>query len=289
MMRHYLIFHGLFLFLFSFSFVAWADMPEKLVLGSIPNESPENLKKHYAPLLAYLEKTLNLPVELSTPSDYDGVVVGMKAKNIDVAYYGPKSYVKAAEEAGAVAFARILNADGAEGYHSLIITLKSSGLTTLADLKGKTWLYADPDSTSGTLVPRAYFYLDARIDPDTYFSKTGYSGGPEKSILALKNKEVDAIAASGIVLHRGGGEAWTMDDFNVIWQSELIPNSLFAYRNDLPEALKQALTEAFLNFRDPEGLSSLKITGLVPAKDEDYDFIRKLYEYEKRMDARRQK
>jgi phosphonate transport system substrate-binding protein len=132
-----------------------------------------------------------------------------------------------------------------------------------------------------------YFYLEARIDPQTYFSSMGYSGSHHKSILALKNKEVDAVAVSDDILKRGEDlkmQSIQVEDFHVMWKSELIPNSMFAYRADLSDKLKQALKAAMLSFRDN---STFGYNGLVAAKDEDYNFIRKMYDYEKRMAARR--
>ncbi|ALG68654.1 phosphate/phosphite/phosphonate ABC transporter substrate-binding protein [Beggiatoa leptomitoformis] len=263
-------------------------LPDKLVFGTIPNESPDILKARYARFIAYLGQQLHIPVELRVPADYNGVIAEMKAKKIDFAYYGPKSYIEASEQTNAQAFVRLLSVDGSEGYHSLIITLKNKGLNTLADLKGKRWLYPDPESTSGTLVPNMYFYLEARIDPASYFSSINYSGSHEKSVLALKAQEADVVPVSENVFRRGDGQSWSMEEFTIIWRSELIPNALFAYRADLPAHLKTALKEAILNFRDKEGLAQLKIAGFVPAEDADYTFIRKMNDYEKRLLARRQ-
>lgn len=260
-------------------------LPKKLVFGFVPDETESALKKRYGGVIAYLEKQLNLTIELRFPTTFNGVIDGMKDKQIDLARFGPKSYVEATDKSGAVAFARILSNNGSEGYHSIIVTLKSSGLNTLDDLKGKRWLYTDPDSTSGTLIPKMYFYVEARIDPEKYFSSVGYSGSHQKSIIALQNKEVDAVAVSDDLLRRGKDNAWSInvDDFKIVWQSELIPNSLFAYRDDLPENVKQAVKEAVLNFHDED----VAYKGFVPAKDEDYNFIRKMYDYEKRLSARR--
>ncbi|EIJ44277.1 phosphate/phosphite/phosphonate ABC transporter, periplasmic binding protein [Beggiatoa alba B18LD] len=264
------------------------ETPKKLVLGLIPNESPEILKERYTRFIQHIEQTLNIPVELQTPASYGNVIAEMQAKKIDFAYYGPKSYIEAAEQANARAFVRLLSVDGSEGYHSFIVTLKESGLKQLSDLKEKRWLYPDPESTSGTLVPNMFFYLEARIDPNTYFSQVGYSGSHEKSLLALNAKTADVVSVSENVLRRGEGQSWSMDDFQIIWQSELIPNSVFAYRDDLPTATKIALKNAVLNFRDKEGLAQLKVAGFVPAEDADYNFIRKMNDYEKRLLARRQ-
>jgi len=269
--------------------LAESVVPQKLVLGFIPDESESALRKRYESLIAHVEKQLNVTIELHFTKEYGGVIAEMKDKKLDIAYLGPKSYVEASEQAGAVAFARILSKDGSEGYHSVIVTLKDSGLKQFADLKGKRWLYTDLNSTSGTLIPNMYFYLEARIDPAQYFSHVDYSGSHQNSIAALKNRTADAVAVSDNLLRRGKDNDWSVSDaaaeeFTVVWRSELIPNSLFAYRQDLSEELKRAIETAFLSFRDKEGLEHNQ---LVPAKDQDYSFIRKMLDYQKRLAARK--
>lgn len=262
------------------------ESPEKLVIGFIPNESEGSLKQHYNSLIKHIEQQLKIPVELKIPANYDVVIDEMKQKKIDIAYFGPKSYVEASEKAGAMAFARILSANGSEGYHSVIVTLKKSGLNTFADLKGKRWMYSDPQSTSGMLIPSMYFYLEARIEPEKYFSSVGFSGSHQKSIIALQNNEADAVAISENLLLRGESN-WSINlaDFTVVWRSELIPNAVLTYRPDLPEHLKKAVADAVLSFHDDSWGTE---KGFVSAKDEDYNFIRKLQQYEKRLAARRQ-
>jgi len=266
--------------------LAESVVPQKLVLGFIPDESESALRKRYGSLIAHVEKQLNVTIELHFAKERARVITEMKDKKLDIAFHGPKSYVEASEQAGAVAFARILSKNGSEGYHSVIVTLKDSGLKQFADLKGKRWLYTDPDSTSGTLIPNMFFYLEARIDPAQYFSHIDYSGSHQNSIAALKNRTADAVAVSDDLLRRGKDNDWSADaeEFTVVWRSELIPNSLFAYRQDLSEELKRAIETAFLSFRDKEGLEHNQ---LVPAKDQDYSFIRKMLDYQKRLAARR--
>ncbi|TIT81993.1 MAG: phosphonate ABC transporter substrate-binding protein, partial [Mesorhizobium sp.] len=43
--------------------------------------------------------------------------------------------------------------DGSTGYYSIGLALKTSGITDIKSAKGKKLGYADPDSTSGYLIP----------------------------------------------------------------------------------------------------------------------------------------
>ncbi len=205
---------------------------------------------------------------MQTATDYAGVITAMQFKHVDVAYFGPKSYVEAADRAGAEALVMEVAEDGTKGYKGVIITKKGSPITTMEQAKGKVWAFTDPNSTSGTLVPTVYFVKTMKIDPEKYFSKVIYSGSHESSILAVKGGKIDIASTNDLDLARGNGKQWETDkDFQIFWTSELIPGSPMACRKDLPDSLKKALKEAFLSYNDKEGLKKLKLQGYAAADD----------------------
>lgn len=175
---------------------------------------------------------------------------------------------------------------GVPGYRGIIITKKDSGLNTLESIKGKTWAFTSSQSTSGTLVPTVMFSKSG-INPQEYFSKVLYSGGHEASILSIKAGKIDAASTNDLDFSRGLGKAWTADDFNIIWTSDLIPGSPMAVRGDLPESLKKALKEAFISYNDKDGLNKLKIKGYIEASDSMYDPVRDLIEIKKQLEAKK--
>jgi phosphonate transport system substrate-binding protein len=263
-----------------------ADWPKKLVFGIIPTDSSSNVTERSKNLVQYLEKQLNVPIEVKVATDYAGVITGMQFKHVDFAYFGPKSYVEAAKRANAEAIVIEVSPDGTAGYHGLIITRKGSGLNDMAALKGRTWAFTDPNSTSGTLVPSVFFYKDMKVNPEDYFSRVIYSGSHAASIIAVKAGKVDGASTNDIDLDRGDGKEWNAkQDFEIIWKSKLIPGSPMAARKDLPASLKKALKSAFLAYKDPVGLDMLKIKGYADTTDAVYDPIRDLIEVKAKLKA----
>lgn len=259
--------------------------PEKINFGVIPVAGSTSMKENFSALTEHLAKKLGIKVELQLAGDYTGVITGMQHKHIDVAYFGPKSYVEAQKRANAEALVVEVDAEsGLPGYKGIIITKKDSGLNTLDSIKGKTWAFTSSQSTSGTLVPMVMFSKSG-IDPQQYFSKVLYSGGHEASILSIKAGKVDAASTNTLDYNRGLGKAWNENDFNIIWTSDLIPGSPMAARGDLPVSLKMALKEAFLSYRDKDGLEKLKIKGYVEANDSMYNPVRDLIEVKKQLEA----
>lgn len=259
------------------------DWPKEVTFGVIPVAGTTSVKDTFGSLATYLENTLGVKVKLQSSGDYAGIIAAMQHKHVDIAYFGPKSYVEAALRAGAEAVATEVDAEsGQPGYYGMIITQKDSGLKTLEDIKNKKWAFTDSNSTSGTLVPSVMFSKKG-IDPQNYFSKVLYSGGHEASILSVKGGKVDAASTNNLDFNRGLGKHWEESDFNVIWKSELIPGSPMTVRKDLPLSFKMAVKGAFLSLKDKAILDQMKIAGYVPGDDAFYDPIRDLIELKKSL------
>ncbi len=259
------------------------EWPKEVNFGVIPVAGTTSVKDTFGALANYLEKTLGVKVNLQSAGDYAGVITAMQHKHVDIAYFGPKSYVEAAKRAGAEAVATEVDAEsGLPGYNGIIITKKGSGLKTLEDIKGKTWAFTDSNSTSGTLVPTVMFSKKG-IDPQKYFSKVLYSGGHEASILAVKAGKVEAASTNNLDFNRGLGKHWETNDFNVLWTSDLIPGSPMTVRKDLPTSFKMAVKGAFLSLKDEKILGQMKIAGYVPGDDSFYNPVRELIELKKSL------
>ncbi|CAD7289326.1 phosphonate ABC transporter substrate-binding protein [Campylobacter suis] len=262
---------------------AQADWPKELKFSVIPTAGTSSLETRWSGVIKYLENALGLKITMQSSNDYTGIITSMAHKHTDIAYFGPESYVEAAKRANAQALVAELQ-KGADkpGYTGIIISKKDSGLKTIESLKGKTWAFTDPKSTSGTLVPSVMF-ARAGIDPDEYFSKVIYSGSHEASILSVKAGRVDAASTNDLDFEKGEGKAWSKDDFNFIWKSDLIVGAPIAARADLPEDLKAKIKQLLLDFKDTNELDKLNYSGFVDIKDSDYDSIRELIELRKKL------
>lgn len=259
--------------------------PDKIRVGLIPTEGGADIVKRFAPLLSHLEDTLGITVEGVSASDYAGLITAMSHKHLEFAYFGPKSYVEAADKAGAEALALELNKEGEAGYYGVMIVRKDSGIDSMEACKGKVFAFTDPNSTSGCLVPNILFSRDMEVKPESYFKEVKFSGSHGASILSVKNGAIDVAATNNIDLDRmcEKGQA-SMDDFRVLWQSELIPGAPMAARKDLPKSLKAAFTGALMQFNaNTKGLEKLQNGGYAPADDTTYDVVRYLKRLKKQL------
>ncbi|TWH45546.1 phosphonate transport system substrate-binding protein [Sporomusa sp. KB1] len=249
-----------------------------LRVGAIPAEDAQKTREAYKALTDYLAKKTGLPVELFVATDYSGVIEAMRGGKLDIAYFGPFSYVLAADKANAEAYAVEKRKGSGTSYKSLVITSPNSGIEKLADIKGRTYAFVDPASTSGNLIPRS-IYKKNDIDPDKDFKSVVYAGGHDAAALAVKNHKVDAASMDDITYSNMKEKNLISDqDIKIIYQSDPIPGSVWAWRKDLPETVKETIKQAFLEVakEDPAALSAYggKVEDYAPAKDADYNVIR---------------
>lgn len=244
-----------------------------LNLGLVPAEDPRLIITEAQPLVDKLQAALKMEVKPFVATDYNGVIEAMRAKKLDVAFFGPFSYVLAVQVADAEAFAIAPLGKAGASYKSVIIARNDRGIRTLADLKGRTFAFVDPSSTSGHLFPKAGL-LKAGYDPDAFFSRVIFSGGHDASAIAVQNGKVDAAAiADGLLdvaIERG---VVKRDEVSIIWTSEAIPGAPFALRRDLSPELKKRIIAAFGELKDiPWGKQT--ITRFDPVTDSAYDVVR---------------
>jgi phosphonate transport system substrate-binding protein len=182
-----------------------------------------------------VEKNSGMKVQGFVATDYNGVIEAMRAKHVDIAYLGPFSYVLATTVTPVEAFAIAETAKaGRTYYHSKIIALKSSGIKTLADLKGKNFAFVDPASTSGYAFPLAGL-LKAGIEPKRDFKTVLFTGAHDANALAVANGKVDAATIADRILDAAIAKGHIKaDQIQVVWRSPPIPESPMVWRKDLP-------------------------------------------------------
>src|SRR5690606_24613921 len=113
---------------------------DALVFASIPTEESTSLQQSYAPVIAMLERETGTTIEFQNATDYAAVIEGMRAGQIDIAVFGPFSYVLAKrQDPGITPVAAVVDGPGDQpGYRSYAITTPGSGITDLAGFAGRT-------------------------------------------------------------------------------------------------------------------------------------------------------
>ncbi len=268
--------------------------PKELTFALLSTENAAEVGRRWGPIVAQLEKDLGVRVKYTTATDYRGTIEALKFGKAQLGHLGPKAYVEAATNnyANVEPIVQLQLANGSLGYRSCLIVHADSDVFSPEDMGGKTFAFNDPNSTSGYLVPSAFFMMEMGIDPQKHFTKVVFSGSHEASILAVANKKVE-IASTNLPdlqqltrenkVPRGG--------LRVIWVSKLIPNDPVVIRKDMPASLRAAASESLttMKARHPGVFKDIGawLGGFVPADDAKYQVIRELNETAKRLKAQK--
>ena len=263
---------------------AHAQQLREIQMGIIATESSANLKTAWQPLLDDLQKTTGYKVNAFFAPDYAGVIEGMRFNKVQVAWMGNKSAMEAVDRAQGEVFAKVTQADGAQGYWSLMIVHKDSPLKTLDDvLKNRQNLtlgMGDTNSTSGTLVPGFYAWGQNKVDPTRDF-KRSMRANHETNILAVANKQIDvATVASDGVDRMKIKQADKAAELREVWRSPLIASDPMVWRKDLDADAKKKLREFFLTYgkdaREKDIMKNLTWAGFVASDNHQLTPIRQL-------------
>jgi len=270
----------------------WRDEVPVFRIGLLGGENEADRLREHACQEAYLEERLGVDVQLFPASDYAGVMQGLLAGQLEFAGLGAAGYagIYLQDPDAVEPLYTTMQIDGSLGYYAVMYTLADSGITSLEEMEGHSLAWADPNSTSGYLVPLAEL-REMGIEPEAYFSETGFGGGHEQAVVAVLNNQYDA----GITWTSGVGDInqgysrgnlrsmvdnglLDMNDIQIIWQSNLITNGPRVIRADLPQDLKDLVMGAMmqLQVQDRECFNAVndgEAMGYWPISEEFYEPI----------------
>lgn len=248
--------------------------PSRLRVALLPDENAATLIQNAQPLKTYLEQRLKKDIEIVVTTDYSSMIEAMRFGRIEVAYFGPFSYVLAKSKAPGIEPFAVGVERGAPTYQSVLIANASGPVKKLEDVRGKTFAYGDQASTSSHLAPRAHLLRKAGLDGDTDY-RVVHLGAHDAVARAVQAGQAPAGALSkpifDALVQRG-----TIDASKVI-QLDLsapIPNYPIVMQGNLAPTLKTAIRSAFLDLRDKEVLKSFRVEAFVATDDKAYDVLR---------------
>ena len=267
---------------------ATAQGIEELNFGIISTESQANQKPIWEPFIAAMSEQLGMPVNAFYATQYAGVIEAMRFGQVQLAWYGGKSYIEAAKRAEAEAFAQTVADDGSKGYYAhLIMNKDHPDLAKAKEMGGDNYVienaanlqfaFNDPNSTSGYLVPSYYVFAQNGVNPKEAFKRLIFAGNHEATALAIANNQVDVATNNNESLSRlEKTNPAARGNIETIWTSTLIPSDPIAWRKDLPEETKAKIKDFFYNYQDTTVLGPLEWSGFDPATDAMWNPIREL-------------
>lgn len=215
-----------------------------------PYDTGPALEKAYSSLATDIGQKLGCKVQLIISNSYVAEIEAMRGGQLEMGEFGPLGYVLAHRIAGAQPVAAFGDKNGKpDTYTAGIWVKKSSPITSLKQLAGKTVALSSTTSTSGGLYP-----ISALVNGGFKCTVTScqgvkivFSGGHPASLLALTHGTVDAAEvnsqqqASATAAHQ-----FKAADYRQIWKSTPIINDPITVSGQLPAAFQQKIKAALL-------------------------------------------
>lgn len=227
----------------------------QLMFSVLSAENKSSAEADWQPFLDDMGKAIGMPVKAFYGGNYTALIEAMRFKQTDVGWFTNQSGLEAVRRAGGEVFARSVNPSGVDGYESVIIVRKGSGLTldkVLACDRTLNFGMGDAKSTSGTLAPMAYLFGPKRIDPQTCF-KTVRSANHEINLYAVAKGTLDASTNNTASIDRlsliGTDVAKsTLKSIEIVWRSPRIPEDPMVWRKDLDPTLKKKIGDFLFSY-----------------------------------------
>ena len=254
--------------------------PEKLNMVFVPaSEKGDN--QDYESLIEIIERLADIQIKPIRVTDYNAAVESMRAGRAHIAWYGGKTYIQAAEMAGAEAFAAgVRKGDDTAGYYAYFVVPVDSPLKTLEDVRGQILGLNSIGSTSGDLIPQVELMkigLSTKNEND--FAKVFYAGSHDACLLAAINKHVDVCGMSSRNFDaRLADGTFKLEQVRIIHRSSLVPPPPLAYSKKLSVGLRDRIKKATLEAHKHGKIGGYggEMSHYIEVTDADYDLLREM-------------
>ncbi len=267
-----------FLVLITFiNFSANADK-KKFNMVFVP-ASEKGDENDYKSLINIVNDITGFEIKFIKVTDYNAAVEAMRADRAHIAWYGGKTYIKAAELANAEAFAAgVRPGEKDAGYYTYFVVKKDSDIKKFADIKGKVLSLNSIGSTSGDLIPQVELAkIDLKITNKKDFKNVFYAGSHDACLLAVLNNQADVCGMSSRNFEaRLADNTFKKSDVRIIHKSNKVPPPPLAYSKKISledrNKIKSAVLKAH-NYGEIGGYGG-KMSRYISVSDTDYDVLR---------------
>jgi phosphonate transport system substrate-binding protein len=256
---------------------ALAQAPARLVFTAIPDQDETRLVERFRRVVAYLERTLGVPVHYTPVKSYAAAVTAFANNQVQLAWFGGLTSSQA-RRAVPGSEAIVQGAEDA-AFFSYFIANVATGLTRSEDfpagIAGRSFTFGSRASTSGRVMPEHFIRQHFGRAPDQVFSRVGFSGDHSRTIQVVQSGAFEVGALDFTVfdlesrLERVDGTK-----VRVIWQTPRFPNYNWTIRGDVDQrfgaGFKDRVRGALLAIDDRAILEIFPRSRFILASNADY-------------------
>jgi phosphonate transport system substrate-binding protein len=247
-----------------------------LVLGVFPRFSASETTTRYTPVAEYLQDRLGRKIILVTSKDFQSFWRGIEEQRYDIVQYNQYHYIRSAKTYQVIAHNKEFGKNTMAGA---LYVRKDSGITSLAQLRGRTVLFGGgEDAMIGYIVP-VYMMLQAGLKKDEFTSQ--FAVTPINSVIGVHRKQADAAGSADNALGQPViRNAINTDELTALAVSEQLLQLPWAVKRTMPARLRETIRSSLVDLENSEAgknvLKTALLTGIGKAEDKDYEPHRKM-------------
>ena len=259
--------------------IAAADAKQKpLVMGVFPRRNAKATLKLFKPIAEYLTHKLGRNVRLVTNKNFEDFWKGVTQHKFDIVHYNQYHYLVSHKKYG---YEVILKNEefGKSTLAAAIVVRKDSKINSFQDLRGKRIAFGGgPQAMISYIVPR-YLLLKAGLKKGDYTEV--FAKNPPNAVFSTFFKQTDAAGAGNIVFDLDVvKKIIDVSQLKYLVESKELAHIPWAVNKDMDGKLREKIKSLLLNLnktvKGQRILNDAKLTGLVEAKDAEYNDVRKI-------------
>jgi phosphonate transport system substrate-binding protein len=216
---------------------------EELVFSTHPFANPAAIHKTFQPLIEYLSRETGVAIRIKIAPSYTAHVTAVGLGKADLAFVGPAPYVRIKDKFGGVELLARLQMTDDISDKVVVVCRASAPFAALADLRGKTFAFGDPQSYGSHYLPR--WLLRNSGVPVSALAAYDYVKSHDNVILSVLHGDFDAGGVRLDVYRK-----YADRPLRVLAGPFLTPPHAIVCRSSLSQALQDKLRQSLLALRD---------------------------------------
>jgi phosphonate transport system substrate-binding protein len=247
-----------------------------LIMGIFPRYNATETTTRYTPIADHLGDRLSRKIVLVTSKDFQSFWRGIEERRYDIVQYNQYHYIRSAKTYQVIAHNKEFGKDTMAGA---LYVRKDSGITSLAQLRGRTVLFGGgEDAMIGYIAP-VYMMLQAGLRKDEF--KSQFAVTPINSVIGVHRKQADAAGSADNALGQPViRNAINTDELTALAVSEQLLQLPWAVKRTMPARLRETIQSSLVDLENSEAgknvLKTALLTGIGKAEDKDYEPHRKM-------------
>jgi len=255
-----------------------AAADEPLVLGIFPRFAATAVHDAFDPLAKYLSAELGREVKIETTKDQNTFAEAIASKRYDIVHFNQLNYVESHQTSGYDVVA-INEEFGKATMAGALVVRKDSGIKSITELRGKTIVFGGGPKAMVAYIANVAQLQRAGLKKGDY--KEEFAKSPVNAMTAVFHKQAIAGGAGDIGLKvQAGNDVLAVDELSILAVGEQLPHLPWAVKNSLGADLAKKIQDVLLRVKSSkdgaEILKAAHLTNLLPAKDADFEIVRKM-------------